>query len=93
MPPTDKHYQSSKERTGEEHREVHDWLDGDPDKLAERHDITKIYEHGRMIEEQHGSVALAEYIEHIRWDIEAKFSSLASDEVAMSVALAYFGCG
>ncbi|MBK5226270.1 MAG: hypothetical protein JJD96_06850 [Thermoleophilia bacterium] len=93
MPPTDKHYQSSLARTGNEHRDVHEWLDSDPEKLAERHDITRIHEYGKMIEEKYGSEARDEYIEHIREDVQVKFTSLASDETAMADALAYFGCG
>lgn len=50
MPPVARHLKTSIERTGNEYRELHEWLDNDPEKKAERHDITKIYEHGRMIE-------------------------------------------
>lgn len=93
MPPTDQHYESSRKRTGKEYREVHEWLDSnDPDKAAEHHDITRMHEHGRMIEEQYGSEALAEYIEHVREDVHSKLSRLAKDESEMAEALAFFGC-
>lgn len=93
MPPIEKHFETSLARTGNEHREVHAWLDGDPSKAAERHDITRIYEYGRMIEREHGNEALAEYIEHIREDVVGKFSGIGRDEKTMADALAYFGCG
>lgn len=92
MPPIEKHLESSLERTGNEHRKVHEWLDGDPAKAAERHDITRIYEYGKMIEREHGGEALAEYIEHIREDVAGKFCKLGRDEKTMLEALAYFGC-
>lgn len=92
MPPTDKHFESSLKRTGKEYRDIHEWLDSDPDKTAERHDITRIHEHGKIIEEQYGSEALAEYIEHVREDVHSKLSGLVRDEQAMAEALAFFGC-
>lgn len=92
MPPTDQHYESSRKRTGKEYREVHEWLDSDPDKTAERHDITKIHEQGKMIEQKYGSEALAEYIEHVREDVHSKLSGLAKNEESMAAALEFFGC-
>ena len=94
MPPLDAHLKSSRERTGKEHREVHEWLDADPRRAAERHDITRIHEHGETIREQYGSEALAEYIEHIRDDVRGKFSGIHDDyEKNITDALMYFGCG
>ena len=54
MPPVMKHLKTSSERTGNEYRELHEWLDNDPEKKAERHDITKIYEYGKIIEDKYG---------------------------------------
>lgn len=92
MPSIEKHLEASLIRTGNEHRNVHEWLDGDPEKAAERHDITRIYEYGKMFEQEHGSEALAEYIEHIREDVVGKLRGLGRDEKTMLEALAYFGC-
>ncbi|MBI5198463.1 MAG: hypothetical protein HZA09_00395 [Nitrospirae bacterium] len=92
MPPVDKHVQTSTERTGKEYRDIHEWLDGDTEKKAERHDITKIYEYGKMIEDKYGKEALQEYIQHIHDDVQAKFNHIQQDiEKAISETLVYFG--
>lgn len=94
MPPLSDHLKKSKERTGNEYREVHEWLDGNPEKAAERHDITRMYMNGKMFDDQHGSEARAEYIEHIREDMRVKFNSIRQEyEKNMAGAMAYFGVG
>ena len=32
---------------------MHEWIDKDPAKKVERHDITKVFEHGKMMEEKY----------------------------------------
>ncbi len=92
MPPIAKHLKTSSERTGNEYIELHEWLDKDPEKKAERHDITKIYEHGKMIEEKYGKEGLQEYIQHIHDDVKAKFEHIQHDmEKAVADTLAYLG--
>lgn len=92
MPPVDKHMKSSKETTGREFKEIHEWLDLDPEKKAERHDVTKIYEYGKMIEEKYGAEGRAEYIRHLHDDLKAKFTHLQHDfEKQIADTLAYFG--
>lgn len=92
MPTIDKHISISKEKTGKDFREIHEWLDKDPDKKAERHDITKIYENGRIIEAQYGKEGLEEYIGHLRDDVKTKFEHLQHDlEKSIADTLAYFG--
>ncbi len=92
MPPIDKHLKKSMEKTGKDYKDVHEWIDGDPEKKAERHDITKIYEYGKMIEEKYGKEALQEYIQHIHDDVKAKFDHIQHDfEKAIAETLAYFG--
>lgn len=92
MPPVDKHIVTSREKTGKDFREVHEWLDKDPEKKAERHDITKIFEYGRMIEEQYGKEAREEYIRHLHDDMKTKFEHLRHDlEKSITDTLAYFG--
>jgi len=91
MPPVEKHLKISSERTGEEFRELHEWIDN-PEKKAERHDITKIHEYGKMIEEKYGENGLQEYIQHIHDDVQAKFNHILHDfEKTMKETLAYFG--
>ena len=92
MPPIDKHVKKSMEKTGKDYKDVHEWIDGDPEEKAERHDITKIYEYGKMIEEKYGKEALQEYIQHIHDDVKAKFDHIQHDfEKAIAETLAYFG--
>lgn len=92
MPPIVNHLKTSMERTGKDYKEVHEWIDGDPEKKAERHDITRIYECGKMIEEQYGEEARQEYIRHIHDDVKAKFQHIQHDlENTIKDALTYFG--
>lgn len=92
MPPIINHLKTSLDRTGKEYKEIHDWIDGDPAKKAERHDITKIYEYGKIIEGKYGKEGREEYIQHIHDDVKAKFSHLQHDvEKTVAEVLAYFG--
>ena len=92
MPPTGTHFKTSMERTGKDYKEVHEWIDGDPEKKAERHDITKIYEHGKIIEEKYGKEGLQEYIQHIHDDVKSKFEHVRHDlEKAITDTLASLG--
>ncbi|MCX8070399.1 MAG: hypothetical protein N2738_07845 [Thermodesulfovibrionales bacterium] len=93
MPPVAKHLVTSKERTGKEYKEIHEWLD-DSDAVvkAQRHDITKIFEYGKMFEEKYGEEGRQEYIQHIHDDIKAKFTHIEHDlQKAVADTLAYFG--
>lgn len=91
MPPVEKHLKISAERTGEEFRELHEWIDN-LERKAERHDITKIHEYGEMIRTQYGEKGLQEYIRHIHDDVRAKFDHILHDlDKAMKETLAYFG--
>ncbi len=92
MPPIVKHVKTSLDRTGKEYKEIHEWLDGDPEKKAERHDITKMCEYGKIIEEKYGKEWLQEYIQHIHDDVKAKFDHIRHDlDQAIADTLVYFG--
>jgi hypothetical protein len=92
MPPIEKHLKVSLEKTGKDYKDLHLWLDGDPEKKVERHDITKIYEFGKEIEEKYGKEGFHEYIQHIHDDIKAKFEHIQHDlEKAIKDTLQYFG--
>lgn len=92
MPPIGIHFKTSMQRTGKEYRELHEWLDGDAEKRAERHDITKIYDFGKEIEAKYGREGLDEYIRHIHDDVRAKFKHIEEDlQKAMSETLKYLG--
>lgn len=91
MPPTKWHYQSSLDRTGKEFQEVHDWVDN-PDHKNERHDFTRIWDFAPLIKEKWGEEGVAEYINHIRDDMDQKFAKLAKEyEEKLTDAYAYFG--
>jgi len=62
MPSIEKHVEKSRQRTGKDYLELHEWIDKDPEKKVERHDITKIYEYGKMMEERYGPEGLQEYL-------------------------------
>jgi hypothetical protein len=47
MPELEKHFEESRNRTGKEYREVHEWVDGEDEKKAERHHLGRIYDHIR----------------------------------------------
>ncbi|MBI5234224.1 MAG: hypothetical protein HY880_07700 [Deltaproteobacteria bacterium] len=92
MPSIEKHRTASLERTGKDFMEVHEWLDGDPGKKAERHDVTKMFEYGKLIEERYGEEARQEYIRHIHDDLKAKFEHMKQDlDKTIADTLAYFG--
>ncbi len=92
MPPLTTHLKISSERTGKEYREIHEWLDSDPEMKAYRHDITRIYEYGMEMEAKYGKEGLQEYIRHIHDDVKTKFEHIQQDlEKAISDTLAYFG--
>ena len=75
MPPTKQHYASSLERTGNEWKEVHDWVDH-PDHKNERHDFTRIADFTPIILEKFGEDGVKEYINHLREDMDKKFAKL-----------------
>ena len=92
MPPFEKHIKTSKEITGKDFKEVHEWIDMDPLKKDERHDITKIHEYGTMFEQKYGAEAKQEYIRHLHDDVKSKFDHLKHDfEKQLADTLAYFG--
>lgn len=92
MPPMEKHLKTSLEARGKDFKAVHEWLDGDPAKKAERHDLTRIFEFGTMFEQQYGKEAREEYIRHLHDDVKAKFEHLKHDiEKQIADTLSYFG--
>ncbi len=92
MPSIEKHAQMSKNNTGKDYLELHEWIDKDPDRKLERHDITRIFEYGKMFQEKYGAEGLQEYLRHIHDDLAARFGHVREDmEVAIGDTLAYFG--
>jgi class 3 adenylate cyclase len=90
MPTITQHAETSRKRTGKDYKELHEWMDANPRKKEERHDIGRIYEHGKMMEEKYGPEGLQEYLQHIRDDFLARFNNVKEVvDKALSEALAY----
>lgn len=91
MPPTEKHLASSMKSTGKGFAELHRWI-GHPKHKNERHDFTRIWDFAPGIPEAFGNEGVREYIEHIREDMEKKFSKNHPEfREAMDSALLSFG--
>ncbi|MEW6295173.1 MAG: hypothetical protein AB1467_02655 [Candidatus Diapherotrites archaeon] len=73
MPSLEKHIELSFKRTGREHREVHEWLDGrklSAKERIERHDIANIPKFLPAVEKQFGREGVKEYLQHIKDDYD-----------------------
>ena len=91
MPPTTKHLQTSLSRTGKDYAALHAWID-DPVLKAERHDFTRMLDFAPFIREQFGDEGVAEYIEHLREDMDVKLMKIwGKDAATRDEALDYYG--
>ncbi|MBF0127786.1 MAG: hypothetical protein HQM02_11320 [Magnetococcales bacterium] len=91
MPTTEKHQQISMTRTGSDHGALHRWIN-DPNMQLARHDFTRIPEFTPEVREKFGENGVLEYVEHLRVDMETKFTNIwGKDESVRDDALAYFG--
>ncbi len=92
IPTIKQHAEASRKRTGKDYGELHEWMDANPRKKEERHDIGRIYEYGKMMEEKYGPEGLQEYFQHIRDDFIASFNHVEEDvDEAIAKTLPYFG--
>ena len=91
MPPTTKHMQTSLSRTGKDYAELHAWIN-DSDHQLDRHDFTKIPDFAPEIMAKFGAEGLREYIEHLREDLDSKFTKIwGKDTATRDEALDYYG--
>jgi uncharacterized protein len=91
MPPTPKHLQTSLSRTGKDYAALHAWID-DPVLKAERHDFTRMLDFAPQIRAQYGEEGVAEYIEHLREDMDVKLMKIwGKDAATRDEALDYYG--
>ena len=96
MPSIEKHVEISRLRTGEDYRELHEWMDADPNKKAERHDVTRICEYGQLMKAKYGDEGLEEYVQHISDDVITRFLLGKADvdsAIAAQVALHHLKSG
>lgn len=92
MPSIEKHAETSRNRTGRDYLDLHEWIDKDPSTKVERHNITKIHEYGQMMLDKYGSEGLQEYLQHIHDDLLARFGHVKEDlEKSVQDTLACFG--
>lgn len=93
MPPTEKHFATSKKRTGQEYQEMHRWVDADDQATKNlRHDFTRIWMYTPEIHARFGEEGVREYIEHLREDMEGKFRKILGEPSdPLKEAFAYFG--
>lgn len=71
MPNVNEHCKISKERTGEEFRELHEWIDEGQKYLKHDHRLERhfyIEEYKKFIEEKWGKKAVVEWLFHIAID-------------------------
>jgi uncharacterized protein len=87
MPKTDIHIDASVRKTGRGHREAHGFVDFES-KKPERHDITRMLDHGRLIEKKYGIEAAQEFVQHIHDDLQCKFRDFVQTLKARSAELA-----
>ncbi|MBI5569043.1 MAG: HDIG domain-containing protein [Desulfomonile tiedjei] len=73
MPKIEEHVETSRQRTGKDYLELHEWMDADPGKKAERHDVKRICEYGQLMKAKYGREGLEEYVQHIYEDITARY--------------------
>ncbi len=91
MPKTHIHIQNSFETTGNQYKEMHEWIDH-PDHKDERHDITRVLEFAKLFEEKYGKEAAQEYVQHLADDLNGKLNHLVEDVQAMTEKIqTYFG--
>jgi len=96
MPSIEKHVEISRLRTGEDYRELHEWMDADPNKKAERHDVSRICEYGQLMKAKYGDEGLEEYVQHISDDVITRFLLGKADvdsAIAAQVALHHLKSG
>ena len=90
MPKIEKHVEISLQRTGNGFAELHEWMDSDPEKKAERHDVNRICEYGQLMKAKYGDEGLEEYVQHIYDDILARFLTGRADlESAIASQVAF----
>lgn len=91
MPMTDKHVEISLGRTGKDYAELHRWIN-DPDRQYERHDFNRVWALMPEVRARFGDEGVHEYIEHLRVDMEARFTDIWGEaEAVRDTALEYFG--
>jgi len=91
MPHTDRHIEISLARTGKDYAELHRWIN-DPDMQYERHDFSRVWNLMPEVRARFGEEGVSEYIEHLRVDMESKFTHIwGQAESVRDAALAYFG--
>ncbi|MFH1035496.1 MAG: hypothetical protein V1806_13385 [Pseudomonadota bacterium] len=92
MPPVTKHCSSSQQRTGQDCRALHEWIDNDPEHKTARHDLTQVLALTQEAEKLFGAGAGQELLLHLLDDLRAKLHhALPEGSQAVAGALAQLG--
>lgn len=91
MPPIERHQEISLVRTGKDYTDLHRWID-DSDMKYERHDFGRVWDLMPEVRARFGDEGVREYIEHLRVDMEVKFTQIwGGSETERENALQYYG--
>ncbi|MBI4797165.1 MAG: hypothetical protein HY794_00175 [Desulfarculus sp.] len=92
MPPVPQHCQRSQQRTGQDCRALHEWIDNDPAHKAARHDLAQVLALAQEAEALFGAGAGQELLWHLLDDLKAKIGhALPEGPEAVTGALAQLG--
>jgi uncharacterized protein len=72
MPPYPKHLKTSRHRTGNDHQELHDWLDNDSEHKPARHDLDRLAANRAHVRATWGEEAVTEFLLHLTEDLLMK---------------------
>ena len=70
IPSIEVHLKNSKERTGRDYKDLHEWIDSDKAKVIEKYDIVKIPENIEYVMAKWGKERVKEFVFHIKEDLE-----------------------
>jgi len=78
MPPFKDHLKTSTERTGTDYKELHNWIDNDPDMVIKisRHNLHSMAKNIEYVRATWGEEAVAEFIQHVVEDVECRMAEV-----------------
>lgn len=89
MPPFETHLKTSEKRTGNEYKEIHDWLDNQPENKKERHDLDRLAENKEYVRKLWCDEGVNEFLQHIVEDLAMKDIKTLKNEGCPEEAVAH----
>ncbi len=89
MPPFETHLKTSETRTGNEYKDMHDWLDNHPESKKERHDLDRLPENREYVRNLWGDEGEREFLLHIVEDLAMKDIEILKNEGCPEEAVAH----